>query len=74
MILICGNLNSGKTTNPHIQKPQKKIIQKKIPEISMPKKGEIKKYKYYSDNFKEKDPHAEKIKKENRIKRSNGEN
>ena len=36
----------------------------------MPKKGEIKKYKYYSDNFKERDPHAEKIKKENRIKKA----
>ena len=33
-------------------------------------KGEIKKYKYYSDNFQEHDPHAEKIKKENRIKKA----
>ena len=57
--------------NPHqIQKPPEKTAQKKKPEITIPKKGEIKKYKYYYDNFKEKDPHAEKIKKENRIKKA----
>ena len=30
----------------------------------------MKKYKYYSDNFKERDPHAEKMKKENRLKKA----
>ena len=43
---------------------------KKKPEISMPKKGEIKKYKYYSDNFKEKDPYSEKITKEEKMKKA----
>ena len=56
--------NSGQSSNTHIQKPPKKNLAKKKPEISIPKKGEIKKYKYYSDNFQEHDPHAEKIKKE----------
>ena len=62
--------NLGESSNPHIQKHPKKITQKKKPEITIPKKGEVKKYKYYSDNFKEKDPHAEKMKKENRLKKA----
>ena len=55
-----------------IGKPIKKYIpnQRKKPEISIPKKNEIKKYKYYSDNFKEKDPYGEKLAKENKIKKA----
>ena len=60
------------TGNENNSKPIKKYTpnRRKKPEVSIPKKGEMKKYKYYSDNFKEKDPYSEKITKEDKIKKA----
>ena len=60
---ITGNENNSKQIKKYTPNRRKK------PEVSIPKKGEIKKYKYYSDNFKEKDPYSEKLTKEDKIKK-----